>query len=176
MRQKEKGSKELVERLYAAIREVGKQGELTREVIAELLGLNKTDLAGVDFLYSRDGVCTAGELAKATGLTSGSTTALIDRLQEAGYAVREADPGDRRRQLVRLSDRAHAGCQALYEPIRKDLFHFWSKYSVQELQLIESFLIEGIQFHEKSLEHLRSSQPHFRKTKEKSSSKARKQP
>jgi DNA-binding MarR family transcriptional regulator len=115
-------------------------------------------------------------LAKATGLTSGSTTALIDRLQEAGYAVREAAPGDRRRQLVRLSDRAHACCQALYEPIRKDLFHFWSKYSVQELQLIESFLIEGIQFHEKSLEHLRSSQPHFRKTKEKSSSKARKQP
>ncbi|WEX91820.1 MarR family transcriptional regulator (plasmid) [Sinorhizobium garamanticum] len=36
-------------------------------------------------------------MAEATGLTSGATTALIDRLERAGYVERIADPADRRR-------------------------------------------------------------------------------
>jgi DNA-binding MarR family transcriptional regulator len=152
-----KPSKELVERLFAAVRGVGGQGELTREVIAEVLGLNKTDLAGVDFLYSRNGSCTAGELSKGTGLTSGSTTALIDRLEKAGYAVRENSPTDRRVQIVRLSDKAHARCEAVYEPIRKDMFQQWSSYSAKELELVERFLTEGIQLHDAGLERLRNT-------------------
>jgi DNA-binding MarR family transcriptional regulator len=152
-----KPPRELVERLFAAVRGVGGQGELTRAVIAEVLGLNKTDLAGVDFLYSRNGSSTAGELAKATGLTSGSTTALIDRLEKAGYAVREDSPTDRRVQLVRLSDMAHARCEAVYEPIRKDMFQLWSNYSAKDLALVERFLAEGVQLHDASLHRLRNT-------------------
>jgi DNA-binding MarR family transcriptional regulator len=176
MKQKEKLPKDLVGRIYAAIRGVGDQGELTREVIAEVLGLNKTDLAGVDFLYSQDGTCTAGELSRATGLTSGSTTALIDRLEKAGYAVREDDPTDRRRQLVRLSDKAHARCEAVYEPIRKDMFKLWSNYSAPELELIERFLAEGIKLHGTGLARLRGTRFDSRAEKAPSSPKAQKRP
>jgi DNA-binding MarR family transcriptional regulator len=176
MKQKEKLPKDLVGRIFAAIRGVGDQGELTREVIAEVLGLNKTDLAGVDFLYSQDGTCTAGELSRATGLTSGSTTALIDRLEKAGYALREDDPTDRRRQIVRLSDKAHARCEAVYEPIRKDMFKLWSNYSASELELIERFLTEGIKLHASGLERLRDTRFDSRSENAPSSPKARKRP
>jgi DNA-binding MarR family transcriptional regulator len=176
MKQKEKLPKDLVGRLFAAIRGVGDQGELTRAVIAEVLGLNKTDLAGVDFLYSQEGTCTAGELSRATGLTSGSTTALIDRLEKAGYAVREDDPTDRRRQIVRLSDKAHARCEAVYEPIRKEMFKLWSNYNASELELIVRFLTEGIKLHGTSLERLRSTRFDSPAKKAQSSPKARKRP
>jgi DNA-binding MarR family transcriptional regulator len=157
MKQKEKLPKDLVGRIFAAIRGVGDQGDLARELIAEVLGLNKTDLAGVDFLYSQGGTCTAGELSRATRLTSGSTTALMDRLEKAGYAVRENDPTDRRRQIVRLSDKAHARCEAVYEPIRKEMFKHWSNYTASELELIERFLTEGIKLHGTGLERLRDT-------------------
>jgi DNA-binding MarR family transcriptional regulator len=176
MQRKERLPKDLVGRIYAAIRRIGDQGELTRQAIAEVLGLNKTDLAAVDFLYSRDGTCTAGELSRATGLTSGSTTALIDRLEKAGYARREDDSTDRRRQLVRLSDKAHARCEAVYEPIRKDMFKLWSNYSAPELELIERFLIEGIKLHGTGLERLRGTRFDSRAGKTPPSSKARKRP
>jgi DNA-binding MarR family transcriptional regulator len=172
MKQKEKLPKDLVGRIFAAVRGVGDQGELTREVIAEVLGLNKTDLTGVDFLYAQGGTCTAGQLSTATGLTSGSTTALIDRLEKAGYAVREDDPTDRRKQLVRLSDKAHARCEAVYEPIRKEMFKLWSNYSASELELIERFLTEGIKLHASGLELLRDTRFDARSEKAPSSPKA----
>jgi len=176
MKQKEKLPKDLVGRIFAAVRGVGDQGDLTREVIAEVLGLNKTDLAGVDFLYSQDGTCTAGELSRATGLTSGSTTALIDRLEKSGYALREGDPTDRRRQIVRLSDKAHARCEAVYEPIRKDMFKLWSNYTASELEVIERFLTQGIKLHGAGLERLRATRFDSRAEKMASSPKARKRP
>lgn len=43
---------------------------------------------------------TAGELGKKTGLSTGSVTALVDRLEKAGYVVREKDPNDRRRVVI----------------------------------------------------------------------------
>jgi DNA-binding MarR family transcriptional regulator len=159
MTEKTKPSKQLIERIYGAVRGIGEQGKRTREVIAEALGLNKTDLQGVDFLYSRDGACTAGELAQATGLTSGSATALIDRLEKAGYARRETDPQDRRRQIVRMQNEATARCEEVYKPIQKDLFKLWSRYTAEELKLIEDFITRSIKLHAKSLERLRPDSP-----------------
>jgi len=166
MTERIKPSKEMIERMYTAIRGVGDQAERTREVIAEVLGLHKTDLAGVDFLYAKQWPCTAGELSKGTGLSSGATTTLIDRLERAGFATREDDPNDRRRQMVRLSDRASADCEAIYEPIRKDLFKLWSSYSTHDLEIIEGFLKKGLKLHADSLERLRSTgrRPQLRTT------------
>jgi DNA-binding MarR family transcriptional regulator len=159
MTEKTKPPKELIERIYGAIRGIGEQSKLTRAVIAEALGLNKTDLQGVDFLYSRDGACTAGELAQATGLTSGSATALIDRLEMAGYARRETDPQDRRRQIVRMQNKAIARCEEVYKPIQKDLFKLWSGYNAEELKLIEDFMTRSIKLHAEGLERLRPDSP-----------------
>jgi DNA-binding MarR family transcriptional regulator len=147
MNRKAKPSKEQLERIAGVLRGIGEQIALMREMIASHFDLQRSDRAGLDFIYSRGGTCTAGELSRATGLTSGSTTALIDRLERAGYAVREPDRQDRRKQIIRIPERVLADCEALYEPIRKELFKLWSSYSAGDLQLVEEFLRRSIQLH-----------------------------
>lgn len=154
MKRKAKPSMELVERIAGALRSVGEQIALMRELIARHFDLQRTDRAGLDFLYSRGGTCSPGELSKATGLTSGSTTALIDRLEKAGYAVREPDRRDRRKQIVRIPERVLRDCEAVYEPIRKEMFRLWSSYSVEDLQLVEDFLTRSTQLHAACVEGL----------------------
>lgn len=47
---------------------------------------------------------TPGRLCRYTGVTSGSITNRIDRLESRGYVLRHPDPADRRGVLVRLTD------------------------------------------------------------------------
>ena len=148
--------RELIEGVENAIRKIGDQGALTRLMIAEVLGLHKTDLQALDFLHSCGGSCTAGELSRATGLSSGSTTALVDRLVNGGYAVREPDPNDRRIQIVRIPARVFAGCEAVYAPVRAEMNKLWSKYSVKDLEFVKQFLTRSAQLHADCLKRLRT--------------------
>jgi DNA-binding MarR family transcriptional regulator len=43
----------------------------------------------------------AGQLAELLSLTTGATTGVVDRLEAAGFALRESDPADRRRVIIR---------------------------------------------------------------------------
>jgi DNA-binding MarR family transcriptional regulator len=69
------------------------------KVIADKAGQHSTDLECLDFLQL-NGPSTAGKLAELTGLTTGAVTAMIDRLEQAGYVQRERDKGDRRKVIV----------------------------------------------------------------------------
>lgn len=50
------------------------------------------------------GVATPGQLAAATGLTTGAITGIVDRLEKAGYARRAPNPDDRRSLLVHAAN------------------------------------------------------------------------
>jgi DNA-binding MarR family transcriptional regulator len=131
--------RELVERLGAEVRRTGAQSVLISHAVAERFGLHMTDLEVLDLIALRE-QASAGELAQATGLTSGSVTALIDRLADAGYVERHHDPDDRRRVLVRIRREAVAPIAAVYMPMQTRVFELWSSYSAQELELISDFL------------------------------------
>lgn len=71
-----------------------------QDAIARFGGLNSTDLQTVSVLISQ-GPATPGQLAERTGLTSGGAiTAVVDRLEKAGYVTRERDATDRRKVIV----------------------------------------------------------------------------
>ena len=59
--------------------------------IAEWLGVNRTDIICLDIL-ARLGTVPAGRLAEESRLTTGAITAVLDRLERAGYVQRLADP------------------------------------------------------------------------------------
>jgi DNA-binding MarR family transcriptional regulator len=82
------------------VRRMGAQSVLSKTVAARF-GLNTGDLECLDLIYLR-GQASAGELARAMGLTSGAVTALIDRLERAGNVERTDGPADRRRREVRI--------------------------------------------------------------------------
>ncbi|GAB3148602.1 MarR family winged helix-turn-helix transcriptional regulator [Microbispora hainanensis] len=68
---------------------------------AKAVGLGATDLYALNIL-GLGGAMTPGELGRRTGLTTGPTTRLIDRLEQAGYVRRAPDPDDRRKVIVEL--------------------------------------------------------------------------
>ncbi|HEY6508574.1 MAG TPA: MarR family transcriptional regulator, partial [Vicinamibacterales bacterium] len=100
----------LLEALDEAARRVGAQSVLVSDLVATRVGLNSTDLECLDLLCLA-GATTAGRLSSHTGLTSGATTAAIDRLEHAGFVMRRRDPGDRRVVLVEVVE---AGAKLIY--------------------------------------------------------------
>lgn len=131
--------KQLIEQLDRQVRRMGAQSVLTSQTVAARFGLHTTDLECLDLIYMR-GQVTAGELAQATGLTSGAVTALIDRLERGGYVVRVDDPGDRRRVLVRVNREAIAPVASVYAPMQRQMFNLWSTFSEPELEVVIDFL------------------------------------
>lgn len=100
--QSEDGRDEAVRSLRALIL----AGERYRQVLSDHLGLGITETQAVSYLTVH-GDRGQNELAADLGLSSGASTALVDRLERQGIAERYPHPSDRRRTLVRLSDRGH---------------------------------------------------------------------
>ncbi|MEU6141619.1 MarR family winged helix-turn-helix transcriptional regulator [Streptomyces sp. NPDC047081] len=73
---------------------------LFNQAVADHLGLHPTDLQCLNLLTLEGAPVTTGRIAELTGLTTGSATRLVDRLEKAGYVVRERDAADRRKVLV----------------------------------------------------------------------------
>lgn len=140
MRDRASSSKEaLLSRLEREIRQVSAQSVLFSQAVAERVGVNSSDLECLDFIILR-GTVTAGELAAATGLTTGAITGVIDRLENAGFARRERDAEDRRRVLVRALPEVELRIAPLYQSLQRSMMALWSRYSEQELALIVDFL------------------------------------
>src|SRR3984885_15569630 len=94
--------------------------QLVWKAAADRIGINAPALSCLNIL-SFSGQLTAGELARATGLTTASITGVIDRLEEVGYVRRERDARDRRRVVVHLVlDKAlHDGAAAFLPLVRE---------------------------------------------------------
>jgi DNA-binding MarR family transcriptional regulator len=122
-----------------ALRQAGSIMQLLGQVSAERIGINATDLNCLN-LVALTGHMTAGDLAKATGLTTASITGVLDRLEEGGFVRRERDPHDRRRVIVNLS--AGPGLR-LIGPVFAPLVKAWraaaADYSDDELRLLLDF-------------------------------------
>ena len=57
------------------------------QAVGRILGLNVTDMKCLDVMTMK-GSATPSQLAERTGLSSGATTAMIDRLEKAGLVER----------------------------------------------------------------------------------------
>lgn len=67
-------------------------------------------------------------------------TAVIDRLERAGYVERVSDPADRRRREVRIRRQAVKPIEAVYRPMQAGTMELWSEYSERDLEVILDFL------------------------------------
>ena len=109
-----------LEHVLAEIREElrlhGVAGDILDQAVADHLGINRTDMRCLDII-ERCGRVAAGRLASESGLSTGAVTTVIDRLERAELAQRVADPADRRRVLVELTEQARAETAELYAPL-----------------------------------------------------------
>jgi DNA-binding MarR family transcriptional regulator len=87
-----------------AVRTLNLGGEHHRRQIARALDLSTTEFAVLIHLHS-DVHVTPREVGHRLGITTGSTTAVLDRLERAGYLARTPNPGDRRSLFLSLTSR-----------------------------------------------------------------------
>ena len=119
-------------------RESGISYTLFRNAIGKKLGLNTTDFEGLDLIFYR-GATTPGELSRYTGLSSGSTTAMIDRLANSGLVKREHNPTDRRGTLVVIDREAALNVRPLFTSVRVAQNKLLDGYSRAELEVLSDY-------------------------------------
>ena len=130
-------------RLLAAVlqevRRMTAQSVLISDAVSARFGLSSSDLECLD-LALLSGGATAGEFARATGLTTGAITGVIDRLERAGYVRREKDPADRRKVVVRARPAMTRRIAPVYDSLQRAMTALWARYGDGELAVILDFL------------------------------------
>ena len=124
------------------------------QAIADRVGMNRTDMRCLDLIDQAGGM-TAGELARAAGLTSGAVTAVIDRLEKAGMARRVADPADRRRVRLEVTPKLWESTGPLMMPFIAESQAILDDYSTEELERFTAFLRRVIEVQAKHTERIR---------------------
>lgn len=135
-------SNERIERLLGlerAVRQTTGQSTMVSEAIARRFNLTSSDLECLDLVCAAEGTLSAGQLAEASGLSTGAITGVVDRLERAGYVTRERDPADRRRVVVRILPRVDEDIGPYYQEMQQGFFEICNAYSDDELALFEAF-------------------------------------
>lgn len=126
---------DLKKRALEAVRDYGVHLALFRSAVSERQGLNPTDMECLRFLFLQ-GVSRPSELARHTGLTSGATTAMLDRLEKAGFIERRPNPDDRRGTWIVPSPAGAERAASWFESARQAQDELISSYSENELEII----------------------------------------
>jgi DNA-binding MarR family transcriptional regulator len=150
-----KTKRELVQELVEATRANQVATDKMDDAGSQALGVNRTDGRCLDVIQQR-GRISAGELAERAGLTSGSVTAVIDRLGEKGYVRRVADPKDRRRVLVELTDLMEQRAWELWGPLAQRGIPQLERLTVSEIELLIRYMHFATELNETRAAEIRS--------------------
>jgi DNA-binding MarR family transcriptional regulator len=126
---------DLKKRALMAVRDYGVNLTHFRNAMSEWAGLNATDMECLRLLFQK-GVASPSELARHTGLTSGATTAMLDRLEKVGLIERRPNPNDRRGTLIAPEKSSAEKMASWFESARNAQDALMSTYSESELGII----------------------------------------
>ncbi|QGV82341.1 MarR family transcriptional regulator [Streptomyces ficellus] len=134
-------------------------GIIAQHDVAQRLGLNVTDVTCLGFILEAENLgepISAGDLAQRAKLTTGAVTGVINRLERAGYAHRQSDPGDRRRVRVVADVSAAARVYEVYEGNYRRIAELFADYSAEEVAVLSDWLTRATDIMRASLEEVRS--------------------
>jgi DNA-binding MarR family transcriptional regulator len=116
-----------------------------QEAVARSAGMTAAERKCAGLLAER-GSMTPGELAAATGLTTGAITGIVDRLARAGFAERAPHPSDRRSVIVRArnSEKLTAMFGPPFASLTAAMDGLDARYSDAERALIQRHLTDTI--------------------------------
>ncbi|MFJ4682862.1 MarR family winged helix-turn-helix transcriptional regulator [Streptomyces sp. NPDC088789] len=140
------GAAEQGERIMRGLRAWGATyTEFTRRFAAHL-GLHSTDaVALLEILYAEDqgAPLSLARLGERISLTSGATTALVDRLEKAGHIVRvRGEQADRRVVTLRGGPAIGEPAVAFFTPFDERMQRLMASYPPELIERFEGFLQE----------------------------------
>ena len=104
-------------------------------------GISRSDYDALEAL-DEHGPLTPGELGALLSLTSGSVTALVDRLERLGSVSRTPHPDDRRKVVVAQTRGAWRSGQSGLRPYLDAVDAATSELSVTERNVVSAYLDE----------------------------------
>jgi DNA-binding MarR family transcriptional regulator len=128
-----------IEALSRELRLMSSFDALFSQAVAERIGMHSTDIETMELLNIL-GPMTAGELSGRTGLSSGATTRLIDRLEHAGLVRRRPDATDRRRVIIEPAYENLDQLGVLFYPMADGIAKILSSYSAEQLDAFLEFI------------------------------------
>lgn len=129
---------DLVRRVILGARQHGISSVLFRNLIGERLGLNVTDMKCLGLLFHK-GISSPSELARHTGLSSGATTATLDRLEKSGLIERQPNPDDRRGTLIVLVKTGAEKVERWFASSRQAQNELVASFSEEQLAVLSDF-------------------------------------
>lgn len=125
---------------------------------AVVLGVNRTDMRCMEYLMQ---VRTAAptEVGAQLGLSTGSVTAMLDRLEKLDYVTRSPDPDDRRRSIVRATPLFVERAMPLYMPMVEEGGRNIERYDAEELRMLIGFMREIRELYERHVLRVRAVEP-----------------
>lgn len=139
----EQKKEDLKQQVILGAREYGIGSVLFRHVVGEMLGVNATDMECLGVIFFK-GLATPSELARYTGLSSGATTAMLDRLEKSKLIERRPNPKDRRSTLIVVVPETAEKIGPLFASLREAQDKIVSSYSEQELELLADFFSRSV--------------------------------
>jgi DNA-binding MarR family transcriptional regulator len=140
-----------VERYQAAV------DDFDREA-ARVLGVNETDLRCLEILIREPVEVTPRLLAQRLNLTTGSVTAMLDRLEKLNYVRRVSHPSDRRRIIVEASAAAVKRAADLFGPLVTEGNELLRRhYTIEQVDVITDFLTRTTELQQRHVDRLRQT-------------------
>jgi len=134
--------KQLVTQVIRGAREFSIGTVLFHRAVGQILGVNVTDMKCLDMM-TLQGSATPSQLAAHTGLSSGATTAMIDRLERAGLVERQPHPKDRRGTILVLTEEAMRTLPSLFSSLGTAMETLVSSYPQKELAVLDDFFTKA---------------------------------
>ena len=119
--------------------------------LAREIGVSVPELLALEHLSGGSGLGPS-ELARRLQLTSGSVTALVDRLEASGKVVRAPHPSDRRRVVVRRTAQAAVELNDGVTPLTEEVLALAEGLSEDERAVVGGFLDRFIRIVEQTAE------------------------
>lgn len=131
----EKLRRDMLNRIGDLSRSNNAASDLFDERLSAFLGTNRTDGRCLGIIEQHKSI-SAGHLALESGLTTGAVTAVIDRLEAAGYVQRVRDPVDRRKIWIE--------CTAELRAIVAEVFGFYDVIGPAMMKSFDNAQLAGI--------------------------------
>lgn len=148
-----------IDLLMAAMGRLRETEDQVAEAATEYMKLNRTDMRALRFLIVCENsgkLATPGEIAAELGITTASTTKLLDRLERGKHIVREPHPKDRRALVIRVTAQTRRSAMNTIGRHHAKRFKVAADRTPEEREVIIAFLedtsralsIEGIDWSE----------------------------
>lgn len=131
--------------LVRLLQDYGTHSGRLGQIFAERHALHPTDLDALLAVLRADidgAPLTPGRLGERLGLSSGATTAVIDRLERADHVHRSRDDRDRRRVTLHHGVAAAQVSGAFFGPLGARMDRMLAGYTDAELEVVLRFLTD----------------------------------